>query len=141
MRTPHPMFDRARRRGANAIEFALTMPVFLAFMLGVIDYGYVFMAQAILDAAAMGGTRDGAITDPNLTADIEGVAETRAASIASTFCGGDCSYSCDDQGNPPDRELVCDLTWNITPISGFFPVPSQIHSDGRQLLEWQRARP
>ena len=140
MNTPTPMLQRAKRRGANAIEFALTLPVFFTIVFGVLDYGYLMMAQAVLDAAVMEGTREGAITDPNQSGDIAGVAEARAQSIAEQLCAGDCSYTCDDQGDPPQREVVCDLRWNITPLAGFVPYPSQIQSQGRQLLEWQRAR-
>ncbi len=137
----HPTFlKRPRRRGANAIEFALTLPIFLYLMLGVLDYGYLMMAHAILDAAAMEGTREGAITDPNNVADIAGVAESTAQGVAGALCGGDCSYSCQDLGTAPEREIACDLRWTIDPIIGLVPFPTQIQSEGRQLLEWQRAR-
>jgi hypothetical protein len=132
--------QRSRRRGANAIEFALTLPIFLYMMLGVVDYGYLMMAHAVLDAAVMEGTREGAITDPNATSDITTVAENKAQDIAGTLCGGDCVYNCADVGNPPEREITCDFRWNIEPLVGLVPYPNQIQSEGRQLLEWQRAR-
>jgi len=139
--TPPKRFrTRAGRRGSNVVEFALTLPVFLYLMLGVLDYGYLMMAQSILDAAAMEGTREGAITDPNLVANIATVAEARAAAMVGGICGADCTYTCTDQGNPPTREITCDLRWNIHPLAGFVPYPTQIQSQGRQLLEWQRAR-
>jgi len=138
---PHTTFlKRTRRRGANAVEFALTLPIFLYMMLGVLDYGYLMMAHAILDAAAMEGTREGAITDPYNIADITGIAESTAQGVAGGLCGGDCSYTCQDVGNPPEREITCDLRWAIDPIIGLVPFPTQIQSQGRQLLEWQRNR-
>ena len=44
--TFQPMTRARRRRGANAIEFALTLPIFLALVLGTMDYGLIFMTQA-----------------------------------------------------------------------------------------------
>lgn len=37
-----------RRRGANAIEFALVMPLFLAMLAGLVDYGWYFWREARL---------------------------------------------------------------------------------------------
>lgn len=39
---------RQRRRGANAIEFALVMPLFLAMLAGMVDYGWYFWREARL---------------------------------------------------------------------------------------------
>ena len=130
---------RAGRRGANAVEFALTLPIFLTLMLGIMDYGYLMMAQAILDAAAMQGTREGAITDPNV-ASVVTTAENGARDVADFMCAGDCTYSCVDLGSPPAREVLCTLTWDIDPLVGLVPFPNAIGASGRQLLEWQRAR-
>ena len=140
MKTHATFLERVRRRGGNTVEFALTLPVFLYLMLGVVDYGYLMMAHAVLDAAAMEGTREGAITDPYNVAAVDAVAEAKAEEIASGICAGDCVYTCNDVGNPPEREIECDLRWNIEPLVGLVPYPTQIQSKGRQLLEWQRQR-
>jgi len=138
--------SRNQRRGANAIEFALTLPVFMGITMGIIDFGYYFAAQAVLDAAVLEGTREGAITDPASGADLEAIGEARMHEIASLICGSDCSYNCNDQtvqyssgGETHDiRELECEVTWTITPLVGFSPIPPVVSSKGRQLLEWQR---
>jgi len=137
---------RKHRRGANAIEFGLTLPVFMAIIMGIIDFGYYFAAQAILDAAVLEGTREGAITDPAGGGDLEAIAEAEIYNIASMICADECSYSCVDQvvnhnfgGDTfPIRELDCTVTWAITPLVGFSPIPATVSSRGRQLLEWQR---
>ena len=125
------------RRGGNAVEFALTLPIFLFMMMAVFDYGYLMMSKALLDAAIMEGTREGAITDPNVTPNINGVAETRADEIADILCGS-CSFTCTNNGTPPLREITCTGTWPITPLVGLVPYPTTLTSVGRQLLEWQR---
>jgi len=138
--------QRTKRRGANAIEFGLTMPVFFAMIMGVIDFGYYFGAQAILDAAVLEGTREGAITDPASGADLEQIGEDRMEQIASMICGSDCTYQCIDQtvtlnvagDNEQVRELVCEVNWAMTPLVGFVPMPPNVNAKGRQILEWQR---
>jgi hypothetical protein len=132
-----PLNQRRSRRGANALEFALTLPVFLVFMLGVVDYGYLMMCKALLDASLMEGTREGAITDPALVPNIRVVAQTTAAGIVAGVCTG-CTFNCVDSGAPPARELSCTGSWPITPLVGFVPMPANITSQSRQVLEWQR---
>lgn len=70
MRTLRP------RRGANAIEFALILPVLLVLLTGIMDYGYAYAVRNAANAAARAGARAGA-----LTAQVEGpdVAATDAA--------------------------------------------------------------
>ena len=127
-----------QRRGANAVEFALTLPVFIFFMTGVFDYGYLMMSKAVLDAAVSEGIREGAISDPGLVPDIEVIAENRAQENAAVLCGGSCTFVCTDSGTSPNRQLTCTGTWPTTPLVGFVPFPAQLTTTSRQLLEWQR---
>lgn len=49
---------RARREdGAAAVEFALILPVFLALLLGMIDFGFAFNAKIGITQAAREGAR------------------------------------------------------------------------------------
>lgn len=50
---------RSRRRGANAIEFALILPVLVALMSGVVDYGYMFAVRYVAGAAVEEAARVG----------------------------------------------------------------------------------
>ncbi len=49
--------SETRERGAVAIEFALLLPVLLAFVLGVIEFGLAFNAQISVTSAAREGAR------------------------------------------------------------------------------------
>jgi hypothetical protein len=57
------------RRGANAVEFALVLPVLLTFLFGVIDLGWAYTLRHAASSAAAAGARAGALTsqegDPN----------------------------------------------------------------------------
>jgi len=139
---------KINKRGANAIEFAMLLPVFLTFVMGIVDFGYYFAAQAVFDAAILEGTREGAITDPaGVSNDVSGVAEARVEEIAEVICASDCVVSCLDQNVNTTvdgeglslREVQCTLTWNFVPLVGFVPLPATVSSSGRQLLEWQRS--
>ncbi len=52
------MRDRLRReRGATAVEFALIVPLLIALVIGIAEFGRAFQVQATLSAAAREGVR------------------------------------------------------------------------------------
>lgn len=58
------------RRGASAVEMALTMPVFVMFLAGLMEFGHVFLVHHSLNAAAKWGPRHG-VTEGVTTAQVE----------------------------------------------------------------------
>jgi Flp pilus assembly protein TadG len=48
---------RSRRLGIAAVEFAIVAPIFVAFALGIIEFGRMLSAQEILVNAAREGAR------------------------------------------------------------------------------------
>ena len=66
-------------RGANAVEFALIVPLLLILVLGIAEFGRAFQVQSTLSAAAREGVRTMAVqNDP-------GAARTMARSVASSL--------------------------------------------------------
>ena len=137
---------RRQRRGANAIEFALTLPFYLTIVLGMMDYGFLFGMQAGIDNANSMACREGAMQDPNL-----GSPTTRAelafGNLGSLFCaGGACGASpgivVDEPPGAayafPNRTLRCTTTRTMTPLIGFVPYPATISSVSFYRFEWQR---
>lgn len=51
-----------RRRGSQAIEFAMIFPVLLAFTAGIVDYAWYFSQRLSMVDAARQGARAGAVT-------------------------------------------------------------------------------
>jgi Flp pilus assembly protein TadG len=129
------------RRGANAVEFALTLPIFLALVLGTMDYGLIFMTQAGLDSAVSIGCREGAMIDP-LLADPTSVAKANVTDLAKYWCADTpCNITVTDSGGAtaPTRTLECRISRETKAIIGFVPAPKLLQSVSEYRLEWQRS--
>jgi hypothetical protein len=57
MSTRNQEQHRRRQRGAALAEFAITLPIFLALVLGVLEYGYYFYVSVSANNAAREGAR------------------------------------------------------------------------------------
>ena len=60
--------SRASERGAVAVEFAILAPVLVMLLLGIMEFGRAYNAQASLSAAAREGVRVMAISNNSVTA-------------------------------------------------------------------------
>lgn len=134
--------ESRRRRGANAIEFALTLPLFLTLVLGVLDYGFLFGMQAGIDSAATLACREGAMVDPEFGSPT-GEATSQFNNRAAFFCAGSaCTFTVNDlnSGNfaVPNRSLHCTATRVMSPLTGFVPYPTSISTISYYRFEWQR---
>lgn len=57
-RCPRPLNRRAHaRRATAAVEFAIVAPIFLLFIMGIVEMGRVMMVQNVLISAARDGAR------------------------------------------------------------------------------------
>lgn len=136
---------RRLRRGANAIEFALILPVYCALMSGIFDYGWMFYHKSAMDSAVAYGCRQGSVVDP-------GVAEARMPSVLltaesamvtgmaqyGTRCDATCKAKATAYGTNPGRGLTCSMTEDWTPLFGFWTRPITLKSTTVVRLEWQR---
>jgi Flp pilus assembly protein TadG len=59
----------ADRRGAATVEFAVVAPVFLLFVVGIVEFGRALMVQQLLTNAAREGARVG-VLDNSQTGDV-----------------------------------------------------------------------
>ena len=148
---------RRNRKGANAIEFGLTLPVFTMMLFGMIEYGYYFSKMAQVNVAISRGCREGAMVDMNNP-------DPSISSLGS--CGGQgtgcpvvaavttmtnqlnrSGLSCTSctasvVGTVPDLSLECHMEVPHQGISGFWDklgnFPNKIVRDTKVRLEWQR---
>jgi len=123
------------------IEFALTLPFFLALFLGVVDYGWLYATQSGLDSAVTLACREGAMVDAEFGSP-RTVAETELTQRASPWCDGKgCSIAVVSNGAVPDRGLECSVTLPYDSLVGFVPMPNQLSASAIYRLEWQRTGP
>jgi TadE-like protein len=130
-----------QQRGANAIEFALTLPAFLALVLGAMEYGVIFMTQAGLDNAVSIGCREGAMVDP-LIGDPVNAADNKVQELSAYWCSETaCDIDIIDSGGAtvPTRTLECRISRDTNPVLEFVPAPLTLSSTSQYRLEWQRA--
>lgn len=104
-------------RGAIAVEFALTAPIFILMLVGLADYGLAARQRSTLDAAARSGLQ-ALLNNPGNMTQAKAVAESIAgdatveASMACTCVDGssvDCTAGvCADEA--PRRVVIVSAT-------------------------------
>lgn len=140
----HP--TRSPRRGGNAVEFALLMPVFLVLVFGTVDYGWVMYHLAALHSAAHHGCRRATLIDPGPgETNLQSVVDTAELAMLERFeddgpgCpSGGCSTEVQVTGAVPERSIVCRLALPIEPIVGYVSVPVSLQATAVMRLEYQR---
>jgi hypothetical protein len=58
--------NRQRRRGQSLVEYAVTVPVFLLILLGMLEFGFAFSQHMTLEYATREGARTGAALNNGL---------------------------------------------------------------------------
>jgi Flp pilus assembly protein TadG len=135
-------FKNARRgqHGGAAVEFALVLPVFVAVLFGMVDYGWYFyqkftMASAIREGVRLGATyKEGGATDPVTAALTEAGARCDAGSVPS----GSVSWTSGYLDLAPVRKIWVEGQYTFRPLVGLVPMPSRpIKYRMTMLLEQQ----
>ncbi len=128
------------RRGAEAIEFALTLPIFLGVFFGIIEYGWYFFQRAGVVEAAMDGCTQGAQVGVNgnfVLAATDAISD-RLGNTGVDCAGyyeGACSITV-TQTNWPPQGIACSVSIDYRPISGYLPfVPSSLRANGAGFFD------
>ena len=69
--------SRRSRRGVSAVEFAIVAPVFLMFVLGMVEFGRIVMIQHSLTNAARAGSRMAALATTSNETQVKTVVNQR----------------------------------------------------------------
>lgn len=115
------MKRRTSRRASNAIEFALTLPVYLFFIAGVVDYGWYFNQQMVTTMVARDAARACSLVP--LGDQVEPVGEAQgqvSLEIADLQGTTDCTLT----GTAPDQQVSCNVQVTFEPLLGLTPVPA-----------------
>lgn len=113
--------SRASERGAVAVEFAILAPVLVMLLLGIMEFGRAYNAQASLSAAAREGVRVMAISNDQVAA--RTAAKNAAVSLKPALTDGNISFgvaSC-----APNAQMTVTISYNLstmTGIAGPFPM-------------------
>jgi len=80
LKSPAPT-SRNKRRGAAAVEFALVVPLFVIFILGMMEFGRAMMVMEVMTNAAREGCRTGVLPGSSST-DVTNTVNTYADNSA-----------------------------------------------------------
>jgi len=110
-----------RRRGAAAMEFAMTFPVITLLFAGTVDYGHYFSTQAMVETIARDACRQGALVDPvnavaTATAVVTGLFTAKNIDCGTLACSISISYTDDTSGGLD--YLDCQVVMNFQPLAG-----------------------
>lgn len=116
----------ARRRGIEALEFALVFPLYLFVFFGIIEYGWYFFQRAIVADAARLGCQAAGQLDP-VEDDFRGEAGLRMIEEIEAGMGIQCNdgtYLCEmtfplDLSNFSIPRVTCQARMNFVPVTGF----------------------
>jgi Flp pilus assembly protein TadG len=111
----------ASERGAAAVEFAILAPVLVMLLLGIMEFGRAYNAQASLSSAAREGVRVMAISNDQTAA--RTAAKNTAVSLQPALTDANISFgalSC-----TPGAQITITISYNLstmTGVAGPFPM-------------------
>ncbi len=132
------------RKGANAIEFALTLPVFLAIVMATFEFGWMFFLRSTVIHAVRDGCRAGAVIPQNDVPSPQSVASSRMSDFLLGYnidCRSDsdrCGISITTTGESPYETMDCELSIAYEPIIGIIPHPDQLGARSVVMYEVQK---
>jgi TadE-like protein len=132
---------RAGTRGGAAVEFALVLPIFLAVLFAIVDYGWFFYQRFTLAAAIRDGVRYGVSfpmkSDPYGTAKARAIADLSLSGSpinpGNVTWGPATTYS----GSSPDEFMTLQGTMPFTALVGFVKLPPSMSFQMSLMLEMQ----
>ena len=127
--------SKRNRRGGNAIEFALCMPVLIMILTGIMDYGWFFTQQHSVLAATRVGARTGSTASATESPAVLAKTATEAALTNSGFSGY--TVTTGITGVAPDQVVTVSASVPFTELVGMVPKPDAIIASLTMRLEDQ----
>ena len=127
------------RRGISAVEFGLTLPVWLLFLMGTMETSWILYQRSSMGLTLNEACRRTALVDP-ASNDVQTVLEAEFSSALSDYglptCS-ECVVAATVAGTSPDRHLVCQASRTSTPLSGYVFGSETIGVGLSVWMEWQ----
>ncbi|MBO1265986.1 pilus assembly protein [Proteiniclasticum sp. SCR006] len=124
---------RSNEEGQGIVEFALVLPIFIMFLLGIIEFGWMFNAQITTTSAAREGARTRAImgitTDPVKVLSFDTAAEEVVRQSALPTIPEDkieATFINITENSINGVFIQCDVEAVVKPLVGFFIRGDQI---------------
>jgi Flp pilus assembly protein TadG len=105
--------SRASERGAVAVEFAILAPVLVMLLLGIMEFGRAYNAQASLSSAAREGVRVMAVSNDPTAA--RTAAKNAAVSLQPALA--DASISFGSATCTPNAQMTITITYTLSTLT------------------------
>ena len=127
------------RRGSNAVEFALILPILITLLAGIVEWGWTLNQQMMVVQAAREGARAGVSTPRD--DDPETAAQARVIQSLNDMGlnGSAATVTVSIVGAYPDELLQVNLALPHQPIIGLVPIPVDLKAALTMRLEEQVA--
>jgi len=120
---------KRHERGSTAIEFSLILPIMLALIFGIVDFGRLLFSYEVLTNAAREGARQGIkLVSPELTTtDMKTIVNTAIDnsllldSANATVTAA--KPTVPTPGNPTARNLVLNVAYNFDFLMAHYVIP------------------
>jgi Flp pilus assembly protein TadG len=129
--------SRRARRGANAVEFALTLPVAVAVLAGIIDYGWIFFQQEAIQNATRDGVRFASVSTPLEDHISRAIRATEDALQRSGIDPATAKIDAYYEGVFPDERITVVTRVPFSPLFGIVPVPVNLGAQLSMRVESQ----
>jgi Flp pilus assembly protein TadG len=135
---------RRGRRASTHLEFALTFPVYIVVLFGIVDGGWLYYQQSSLDGATRAACRGATTVDPgNASVNIQNVYDYVIAEVPNELdaMGVDStnlSVSATTTGAAPTRTLVCTVQQPYSALTKFVLPDMTLTSVTAMRMEYQR---
>ncbi len=112
-----------KENGQSVVEFALVIPVLIFFMLGILEFGWLFNANIILTSAAREGVRAAVVSEDNRsTKAFAAATETVQGTSGITLVNNSTNYKyyevVDTEENT--NNAVVEIIGSVEPLIGIF---------------------
>jgi Flp pilus assembly protein TadG len=116
------------RRGSISVEFAVTLPIVLVLLVGVLEWGRMLAREVAVVTVARDAAHAGALTrktdDPTLVAKLQAADGLRAAGFDPALA----TVEARSFPNPAGTMLELRVTVPFSALFGLIPVSSQLHA-------------
>jgi hypothetical protein len=135
--------SRTPRTGSAAIEFALTLPLFVLLVTAIFEFGWMFFMRSTVIHAVRNGCRAGAVIPPGESPSAAEVAQGQMTAFMAGYsvdCRGDtarCGITISTEGESPYQTMACTLAIAYEPIIGLIPAPENLSARSVVMFEIQ----